>query len=371
MSSSDQRDPAAIEATTEQVNDIFNSDELAKALNTEEFKHFLDYIPIAIIVSKFFRGDQRICYANKAFETLTGLTFADCVGQGWSILANFEGESDHTEPTLQSALQKGDQEFLGTFQSQQPKVLAVEAYAGLIENEDGTENYRIVALIDVTNRARKEREDLIRQLRDKDMLLMEVQHRVKNNLQLVVALIRLEARNERTGGKVNLPALAGRVESLQLLYNTLSADDTGNEIDLGHYVSQIASALMSAYAVDGVRVDLKVDHAPVSVNVALSVGLLVNELVTNAFKYAFAGRGAGVIRIGCLHEGDRYTVLVADDGAGLPPGVVWPMPGKMGALIVQTFRENTKADVQVETAPNQGFKVTMTFTHTPPSRRLN
>jgi two-component sensor histidine kinase len=168
-----------------------------------------------------------------------------------------------------------------------------------------------------------------------------------------------------------LSALAGRVESLQLLYNTLSSDDAANEIDLGHYVSQIASSLMSAYAVDGIRVDLKVDHAPVSVNVALSVGLLVNELVTNAFKYAFAGRGAGVIRIGCLHEGDLYTVMVADDGVGLPVGVVWPVAGKMGALIVQTFRENTKADVHVETVPNKGFKVTMTFSHTPPSRRLN
>ena len=109
----------------------------------------------------------------------------------------------------------------------------------------------------------------------------------------------------------------------------------------------------------------------IGINVALSVGLLVNELVTNAFKYAFAGRDAGVIRIGCLHEGDRYTVMVADDGVGLPDGVVWPVPGKMGTIIVQTFRENTGADILVETAPNRGVKVTMTFSHTPPSRRLN
>ena len=370
MASSDQRDPEAIEATTEQVNDLFNSEELAKALNTEEFKHFLDHIPIAIIVSKFFRGDQRICYANKAFEALTGNTFSNVVGRGWSILAGFQ-EQDDTEATLEKALQKGCQEFLGTFKVRLPKVLVVEAYAGLIENEDGSENYRIVALIDVTDRARKEREEFVRQLRDKDMLLKELQHRVRNNLQLVVALIRLEARNERNGAKINLSALAGRVESLQLLYNALSSDKSGNEVDLGYYLSQIASAIMNAYAVDGIRLDLKVDHAPVSINVALSVGLLVNELVTNAFKYAFANRGAGLICVECLHEGDRYTVMVADDGVGLPEGFAWPVPGKMGALIVQTFRENTGADIQVDTAPGQGLKVTMTFSHTAPSRRLN
>jgi PAS domain S-box-containing protein len=371
VASPDQPELKQIEATTEQLNDLFNSEELAKALDTDEFKHFLDHIPIAIVVSKFFRGDHRICYANKAYEALTGHAFSDCVGRNWAILSSFEGDGLTGESTLESALQKGAQEFLGIFQSHKPKLLAVEAYAGTIENEDGSENYRIVALIDVTNRARKERDELIQELRDKDMLLKEVQHRVKNNLQLVVALIRLEARNERVGGKANLSALAGRVESLQLLYNTLSTDDTSSEVDLGHYVSQIASSLMSAYAVDGIRVDLKVDYAPVSINVALSVGLLVNELVTNAFKYAFAGRDSGVIRIGCLHEGERYTVVVADDGIGLPAGVVWPVPGKMGALIVQTFRENTRAEINVETVPAQGFKVTMEFTHTPPSRRLN
>ncbi len=371
MTSSDQRDPEAIEATAEQLNDLFSSEELAKAVNTEEFKHFLDHIPIAIIVSKFFRGDQRICYANRAFETLTGTAFANCVGGSWSILASFKGEDAAAELSLDIALAKGGQEFLGTFRLAPPKNLVVEAYAGLIENEDGSENYRIVALIDVTARARKERDEFIRQLRDKDVLLQEVQHRVKNNLQLVVALIRLEARNEHKGNKINLPALAGRIESLQLLYHTLSAEAAGNELDLGYYLSQIASAVVSAYAVDGIRLDLKVDHAPVSINVALSVGLLVNELITNAFKHAFANRGAGVICIECLRNEDRYTVVVADDGAGLPAGLVWPVPGKIGAIIVQTFRENTGADIEVETAPGRGVRVTMSFAHTPPSRRLN
>ena len=369
MPASDQPD-RIIEATADQLNDLFSSEELAKAVNTEEFRHFLDHVPMAIIVSKFFRGDQRICYVNKAFETLTGSAFANCMGSGWSIFAGFKGEAPD-EPSLDVALQKGDQEFLGTFKLERPKIIAVEAYAGLIENEDGTENYRIVALIDVTARERKEREDFIRQLRDKDVLLKEVQHRVKNNLQLVVALIRLEARNENKGSKVNLTALAGRVESLQVLYRTLSADAAGNEVDLGYYLSQIASAVVNAYAVDGIRLDLKVDHAPVSINVALSVGLLVNELLTNSFKHAFADRGAGAITIHCLRDEDRYTVVVADDGAGLPPGLAWPVPGKIGTIIVQTFRENTGADIEVETAPGKGVRVTMSFTHTPPSRRLN
>jgi PAS domain S-box-containing protein len=367
MTASDQ----ASESTSQQVNDLFDSLELTKAIDTAEFKLFLDHIPIAIIISKFVRGDQRIVFANRAYESLTGQRLADIVGRGWSVLESFRLE-DEPHLTFSEALPKCE-DFVGTFQREPPhKPMLVEAYAGLIENEDGTENYRIVALIDVTERERAQREEFSRQLRDKDMLLKEVQHRVKNNLQLLTALIRLDARNQRNGDTVNLDRLAGRIESLQLLYRDLSADGFGQTIDLGHYLSQIASAIMHTYAVDGIRLDLKVDHAPVSINVAMPVGLLVNELLTNSFKYAFNGRGSGTLTLHCLHEKqDHYRIVVADDGVGLPEGATWPVPGKLGALMVQTLRENAKTDFNVESAPGQGIRATFGLVHKPPLQKPN
>lgn len=137
--------------------------------------------------------------------------------KGWSILAGFTDESD-PNVSLDLAVLKDGGEFLGTFRAERPRPLLVEAFSGLIQNEDGTENYRIAALIDITDRARAEREEYARRIRDKDILLRELQHRVKNNLQLIVALIRLEARNERRGERVDLHTLAGRIESLHLPY---------------------------------------------------------------------------------------------------------------------------------------------------------
>ncbi|OSJ36453.1 hypothetical protein BSZ19_04200 [Bradyrhizobium japonicum] len=75
--SSEQPGPEPSE-TAQQINDLFDSAELSMAIETEEFKRFLDYIPIAIVVSKHFRGDQRICYANRALETLLGASAQDC-----------------------------------------------------------------------------------------------------------------------------------------------------------------------------------------------------------------------------------------------------------------------------------------------------
>ena len=129
---------------------------------------------------------------------------------------------------------------------------------------------------------------------------------------------------------------------------------------------------MHTYGVDGIRLDLKVDHALASINVGMPVGLIVNELMTNAFKYAFAGRENGTITIRCLHEDEaNYRIVVADNGVGLPEGKTWPMPGKLGALIVQTMRENTHhAAVSVEAAPDKGTRVTITFAHASPLLKL-
>src|SRR5215216_4364794 len=109
--SSEQAEKEFAEAAPQQINDLFDSAELTKAIETEEFKQFLDYIPIAIVVSKFFRGDQRICYANRAFETLIGQAVADCCGKGWSILAAFKDEND-VAVTLEQAMLKDGEEFL-------------------------------------------------------------------------------------------------------------------------------------------------------------------------------------------------------------------------------------------------------------------
>ena len=266
---------------------------------------------------------------------------------------------DKPHLAFSDALAKSD-DFVGTFKRDHPKLTLVEGYSGIIENEDDGKTYTIVAFIDVTERARAQREEFARQLRGKDMLLKELQHRVKNNLQLITALTRLDARNQRNGDRANLDRLAGRIEALQLLYRDLTTEAFGQRVDLGYYVSQIATAVMHTYTVDGLRLDLKVEHAPASFNVAMPVGLLVNELLTNAFKYAFNGRESGTITVRCLHEQkDHYRIVVADDGIGLPEDVTWPVPGKLSALILQSLQENAKTDFAVESARGKGTRVTI------------
>jgi two-component sensor histidine kinase len=135
------------------------------------------------------------------------------------------------------------------------------------------------------------------------------------------------------------------------------------QIDLGAYLSQVASAVMRIHALDGVRLNVKVDSYLVSENVAMPAGLVVNELMTNALKHAFAGRDGGTITLHCLVEADRCRVIIADDGVGLPSGVEWPKKGNLGALIVQSLKDNARANLEVESSPERGTRVTLIFAH--------
>ena len=166
--------------------------------------------------------------------------------------------------------------------------MTVDAWSNVIEDEDGTPTFRLVALVEAGTTALDE---LHERVLEKDTQLRELQHRVKNNLQMITALIRVEANGvtDRSTGE-GFDRLAGRVEALGLLYRSLAEKGPDDAVDLGIYLSEIASAVMRAYAVEGIHLDLQVDAWPVSIDVAMPAGLVVNELMTNAFKHAFQGR---------------------------------------------------------------------------------
>jgi PAS domain S-box-containing protein len=360
-------DDSAATPISEQMGDFLSSPEMAKAIESDEFKRFLDHVPIAVVISWRVKDQQRIVYANLAFEALTGEVAAEIDGKPWSILDGFAHEDD-AALTLGNAI-AGGEDFVGTFRTERPegKVILAQAYASVIEDENGAESYRIAALVDVSERERSDREEYEKQIKDKDMLLKELQHRVKNNLQLITALIRLESRAAQRGDKVDLDRLAGRVDTLALLYQALSTDHWGPVVDLAPYLGEIASAAVRAHGSSGIALDLKMSYCPVSINVAMPAGLLINELLTNTFKYAFSGREEGTISMECQCEDEqRYRIIYSDDGVGFPEGTRWPAPGKLGALILQTLRENTRQlNFEVVSEPGRGMRATIEFLYKP------
>jgi PAS domain S-box-containing protein len=345
----------------EAVEQLLDTPDLATALESEQFKKFLDQVPIAIAVSDL-AGTERVVYANPEFEKLSDVKAERLTRENWAALLGTGLHQQKDRPLAEAIVEETD--FVGTFRLERDenKPAIVDVYSNVIEDDNGKSCFRLVALVDVSAHGEaEEARSAEERVREKDTLLRELQHRVKNNLQMITALIRLEARNATEPDQKRFERLAGRVDALAILYQTLSADEEKDEVDLGVYLGQIASAVMTSHAVEGIRLDMKVDTYPVSINVAMPAGLVVNELLTNALKHAFRGREGGTITLHSIVDGDGCRVVVADDGVGLPEGETWPKQGKLGALIARSLAENAKAEFNVNSSPNDGTKVTIVF----------
>jgi two-component sensor histidine kinase len=305
--------------------------------------------------------EELITYANLEFERLTAQKASDVQGKRWGEVTQSAVAADDGQP-LSDAIQ-GDDDFIGAFTiNHADGPISVNAWSNVIEDDSGQPIFRLVALAKISTQEREDPGDLEQRIRDKDTLLRELQHRVKNNLQMITALIRLETRNlpdDASGERFD--RLAGRVDSLALLYRSLSAEETGGTVDLGIYLSEIASAVMKAHAVEGIRLDLRVDSYPVSINVAMPTGLVVNELLTNSLKHAFRGRDGGTITLHSVVDGNGCRVMIADDGVGIPEGETWPKRGRLGALIAESLKQNANAQLEVASGPDTGTAVTITF----------
>jgi len=353
MNAPDPTNPAGVEQ-------LLGTTDLANALESDRFKQFLDHIPIAIAVAEL-RPDEHIVYANIEFERLTGRSALEVFGKDWRVFPASAVALDGGE-RLSDAIASGD-DFVGTFAldwADEP--IVVDAWSNVIQGDDGEPAFRLVALAEPGRHPDSAETALQALVREKDTLLRELQHRVTNNLQMITALIRLESRtipDDSTTARFD--RLAGRIEALGLLYRSLSETSDRATIDLGIYLSEIASAVMRAHAVEGIHLDLQVDTWPVSVNVAMPAGLVVNELLTNALKHAFSGRTGGTISLHSLVDHTGCRVTISDDGVGLAADTQWPKPGKLSAMIVQSLRQNAKASLEVKSAPGEGMCVTIFF----------
>ena len=342
------------------VGGLLETAALATALGSDQFKSVLDQAPIGIAVAELAHS-ERIVYVNAELERLTGLSSEQMLGQDWEILRSMAG-ADGAGRLLSRAIVE-DNDHIGAFAlDRDGESLRLDAWSNRIEDDDGEPLYRLVAVAARASWPDDERESLERNLAVKDLQLRELQHRVKNNLQMITSLIRFEARGmpDNAVGE-RFERLAGRVGALAILYRALNDSEGAQSVDLGVYLSEIASAVMRAHATEGIRLDLRVDTWPVSLNVAMPTGLVVNELMTNALKHAFNGRDGGAIRMHSLVDETGCRVTVADDGVGLPAGQAWPLPGKLSALFVRSLIQNAQASIDVTSRVGEGVTVEIRF----------
>ena len=309
--------------------------------------------PFSIVLTDPALADNPIVYVNDAFERATGYARPAIIGRNCRFLQGDDTDAATVRKIGEAIREKRELmvDILNYRADRTPfwnRLMIAPLYdaAGSLQYYIGVQK--------VHGRPSHEEDE-----HGADLALREVQHRVKNHLSMIVAMIRLQSRGlEATE---HFETLARRVESLQLLYDELShgRGENRDAVALGAYLSRVASAIAHLDGRPGVRVNVDVEAFTVPMETAVRLGLITSEVLTNALQHAFRGRDQGLLQTSVHETADGGIRLqVIDNGVGLPEGVELAEGSGLGSRLVSSLARTLKARLTVASGP-AGTTVTL------------
>lgn len=211
-------------------------------------------------------------------------------------------------------------------------------------------------------------------LRERELLLKEIHHRVKNNMQIVSSLLRLQARRLDDPGILEIiNDSRSRIGAIALVHKALYGPGNLSSVSLQEYIKELTSQLLDFYAEGQDRIALVTEVEPITLNIetATPCGLIINELVTNSFKYAFPGERKGEISVTLKRndQGGGYLLRVADNGVGLPAGFDIRSSDTLGLQLVVNLAEQ-QLQGKLEVFGNGGTIFIIVFQETGYAQRV-
>ena len=332
-------------------------------LASVRYRHLVEQIPAVVFTATLDAGLQDI-YVSPQIEEMLGYT-----QQEWmtSPVLWYDRLHPDDRATLDAEFARG-RETGGPFRAdcrflaRDESVVWMHGEARLIAGDaPGSPLVLQGVAFDITEIKRAEQ--LVRDtLAEKEALLKEVHHRVKNNLQVSSSLLRLQA--ERVADPAARDALRegqARIRSMALVHELLYRSEDLSRIDMGDYLRQLTRELVRSHdaSASSIRVELDVTPRRVSLDRAVPLGLVVNELVSNALQHAFPDGGEGHVAIR-LEDGDEgLTLTVRDDGVGLPEGLDPERAETLGMRLVSTLVDQLDGRVTIRSDDGTEAVVTM------------
>jgi two-component sensor histidine kinase len=215
----------------------------------------------------------------------------------------------------------------------------------------------ILAIVDVTERVRTQ-EAISANLREKEVLIRELFHRTKNNMQSILSLIsfqswKLQDENLREA----MRALETRVYSMSLVHRMLYEYNDLSRLSLSAFIREFSAYLSASEDIEarGIRFDLRLEEIEVTIDVAVPLGLVIAELVDNSLIHGFPNKRAGVITIELAKiDDDHIALIISDDGVGPRPGFEAEVDGAMGLQLVESLAESQLGGKASFDAPSEG-----------------
>lgn len=204
-------------------------------------------------------------------------------------------------------------------------------------------------------KVKKQKDVISDTLDEKETLLREIHHRVKNNLQVISSLLSLQSRYiQDSKAQEAVSEGQNRVKSMALIHQKLYQDSSLMGVEALDYIQSLTETLKSTYSLntDKIEIDYEVDNITIDVDTIIPIGLILNELISNAFKHAFPDNQEGKVSISLKEENNRLNLSVEDDGVGTPDNV--KTSDSFGMRMIQSLARKLEADVDFQS--NNGAK---------------
>jgi len=316
----------------------------------ERFRRVVESAPNAMVM---INSGGRIEMVNAQTERLFGYTREEMLDQTVELLVPQRFRHHHPEKREmffrdpQSRPMGAGRDLFG--RRKDGSEFPIEIGLNPIETEEGV--MVLSAIVDISDRKQKEGR-IQAALKEKDLLLGEIHHRVKNNLQIVDSLLDLQA------SRFNDPIVQdmfldsqNRIRSMALIHQTLYQSKDFARVDFGGFLESLTPTLVAAYRVDSQKIHLRIDAGEVflPINSAIPCGLLLNELITNALKHAFPDGRDGDVVVSLSHrERDRVHLVVSDDGVGMPEDFDLAQTETLGLSLVTLLSQQVNGTLTVQ-----------------------
>jgi PAS domain S-box-containing protein len=330
--------------------------EASLSLSEKRLRQVIDLVP-HFIFAKDLTG--QFVLANDAFAKAYSLTVD-------SLLGKYESDLVPAEASEQYG--REDREVI---ESQTPKVIPEQ----FMETADGNRRiYQTVKIpfafsgsdvpavlgvcMDITE-IKEYQDKLQASLREKEVMLKEIHHRVKNNLQVISSLLSLQSAGitDPAFSEIMLES-QNRIRSMALVHERLYRSGTLATIDFSDYLAYVTTQLMRSYNPEGVECVVNAEPITLTVDDAIPCGLIVNELVSNALKHAFHDRKSGLLEVQFRAiDPKTYELVVRDDGVGFPEGVDFASLTSMGMTLVTNLTEQLEGSMVLERGNGTVFRL--------------
>ena len=325
----------------------------------EEIRKFKTLFDRAAYGSAVSDLDGTIIYENEAFAQMHKYLPQELVGKNMALL--------HTKEQTKKVKKLQEQlKTEGTYAAEEVwhrrkdnTVFPVLMSGTLIKDEKGTPLFVGVTAIDITERKKAE-EKIKNSLKEKEVLLQEIHHRVKNNLQIISSLLNLQSHYIKDKKYADmLKESQNRIKSMALIHEKLYQSENLAYINANDYIEILVQTLARSYEVTDIIFTVNVENVSLIVDYAVPCGLIINELVSNAIQHAFPD-GKGEIIITLRFSGDTIQLKVSDNGIGMPDDMDFRTTDSLGLHLVTILAED-QLDGEITLERNEGTTFCVTF----------